>query len=217
MGDRVELRGRGRRLETESLARRASTSGRWRNTCRGARKLAMRSPSSAEEASRPVEPERLPSQLEPKGRRLGVDSVGAADAEGVAVLLGPADDREKRSAAGPRARRLPPPARSATAPCRRIGRSEPVTEPPPLGAQSFRDGIDECCDVVVVSRSISATRSGVARRPARVSLPRSRRKSRRPATDLERRQLQRASAAAPPSSDADAGRSRTGAAGDHAA
>ena len=43
-----------------------------------------------------VQPERPSGKLQPEGGRLGVDAVGAAHAERVAVLLGARDDHAER-------------------------------------------------------------------------------------------------------------------------
>ena len=96
-----------------------------------------------------VELERPAGELQPEGRRLGVDAVRAADAERLPVLLGPGDDRCQRPLDALEQER----ARVAQLQRERrvddVGRGQPVVEPAALLAEPVLDGVDEGGEVVV--------------------------------------------------------------------
>ena len=93
--------------------------------------------------------ERPAGELEAEGRRLGVDSVGAADREGVGLLLGPPDDDREGS--------VDPLEEQAAGLLHRerecgvddVRGGQAVVEPAAVRAEVLGDGVDERREVVV--------------------------------------------------------------------
>ena len=176
---------RGRRgLEPEPLARDPLELGIGRGVrADGARELADAHPleraRDALAAARQLE--RPAGELEPEGRRLGVDAVRAADLQRLAVLLGargdggegavePGEDQRAGLADLQRERRVDD-----------VGGREAVVEPAALLAELLGDGVDEGGGVVVQRRlELGHALGGSAGSPRRCARPR--RRARRPSS-----------------------------------
>ena len=149
------LRGARRRLQPEPLARDPLQLRVGRGVrADGAREFAdAQALESARDArAGAVELERPSSELEPERRRLGVDAVGAPDANRVLVLFGARDDGCKRAVDAAEellARRTDLERERGVDD---VGGGEAVVEPAALVAELLGDGIDECRGVVLQRR-----------------------------------------------------------------
>ena len=86
---------------------------------------------------------------QPEGGRLGVDAVGAADAEGVAVLERPLDQRVAVGAGAGDDDLARPPQLQRQRRVEHVGGGEAVVDPAPVLADRGGDDVDEGGDVVV--------------------------------------------------------------------
>ena len=96
-----------------------------------------------------VERECPPRELEPERCRLGVDAVGPAHADRLAVLLGAGDDGPEGSVEALEHERTRVLHRKRERRVEHVRRREPVVEEAALLAEPLGDGVDEGRDVVV--------------------------------------------------------------------